>query len=411
MERPSDSTRGWALIKVTGPQPTKALDKCAQDDLNFWGAYPEDEFTITLKTRIKDAQKVCSYADKCSCEIEILEIRGAPIFVKRLRGRYVLWAFPLVILMLITFASLFVWRIEIEGDVSVSDIEILNALERSGVYIGSFWPPFVSDNIRSRVLLEIPELKWISVSTFGSVVRVEVFERTPIPDILNEDERVKIVADTAGIIEEMRVLRGHSDLSRGEAVLPGDVLISGIAHGRHGPTGLIRAIGSVRARTWHEISAIMPLEYNEMVFTGQERTRFALIIGKNRINFFRGSGILDPGYDSIMINRVLEIDGLLTLPISIMSIRSAQFEPSPSRVSENEARNTLETLLHEELKRRIGDTGEIVFSEFTFSMSGSTAIGTLRAECIQYIGVEERLSEEEIAQFFESLEPADEAVQ
>ena len=108
MERLSDKARGYAVIKAVGVEPTKLIDRTAAEKIDFWGVYPEDAYTLILRTRLKSAEQVLSFADKCCCEVEILEKRGIPIEAKKLKKRYVLWALPLIFLAMLVASSLFI---------------------------------------------------------------------------------------------------------------------------------------------------------------------------------------------------------------------------------------------------------------------------------------------------------------
>lgn len=396
MERLSDKARGYTVIKAVGVEPTKLIDRAAAEKIDFWGVHPEDDYTLILRTRLKSAEQVLSFADKCCCEVEILEKSGAPIEAKKLKKRYVLWALPLIFLAMLVASSFFIWKIEISGNETVSDIEILNALEDSGVYIGSYSPNFTSDNIRSRVLIRIPELKWISVSVFGSRAVVEVRERTQIPELYDEDKAVKIVAEQSGIIERMNVLRGFSLFKTGQTAAESDTLIDGAVPSTFNETEIVHAEGSVIARTWYEICAVMPLEYNEKAFTGKTKSRFALIIGDNRINFYSKSRIFDTNCDNIIREQTLGIKGFFELPVKLVSEKSVSYEINKANVSEDDAKARLEALLNDELKFKIGEDGEIVSSEYTFSLMDGFAVGTLRAECKQNIAAEKEMTAEEI---------------
>ena len=396
MERLSDKARGYAVIKAVGVEPTRLIDHAAAEQIDFWGVYPEDDYTLILRTRLKNSEKFLSFASKCCCEVEILEKRGAPIEARKLKKRYVLWALPLIFLALLVASSFFIWKIEITGNETISNIEILNALEDSGVYIGSFSPNLTSDNIRSRVLIKIPELKWISVSIFGSRAVVEVRERTEIPELLDEDEAIKIVAEQSGIIERINVLRGFSLFKKGQTAAKSDTLIDGAVPSTFSETEIVHAEGSVIARTWYEICAVMPLEYTEKAYTGKANSSFALVIGDNRINFYCKSRIYDTNCDNIIKKQTLGIKGFFELPVTLVSEKSLPYELNKASVSEDTAKARLEALLNDELKFKIREDGEIVSSEYTFSVIDGFAVGTLRAECRQNIAAEEEMTAEEI---------------
>lgn len=397
MEKLSDEARGYAVIRAVGAEPTRLIDRCAAEGMDFWGVYPEDDFTFIFKTRLRHADAIMGFAEKCCCETEILEKRGLPVEAKKLRRRQVLWVLPLCLLALLVVSSFFIWKIEITGNEQVSEIEILNALEDSGVYIGSFWPNFTSDNIRSRVLVKIPELKWISVSVFGSRAYIEVRERTDIPEIYDENEPVKLIADEPGIIESVSVLRGYSLFKKGQTAAAHDTLISGAVPSTFGETVIVHADGSVLARTWYEISAIMPLDYAKKTYTGEKKSRFALIIGDDRINFYAKSRIFDKDCDNIISERRLGIKGFFELPVILVKETAEAYELESGSVSEQEAKTQLEAFVNSALKARIGADGEVKSAEYTFSVVDGYAVGTLRAECIQNIAAEQAMSADEIS--------------
>ncbi|MEG1315989.1 MAG: sporulation protein YqfD [Oscillospiraceae bacterium] len=396
MKKP-DAIGGYALIRAVGAEPTRLLDACIDAELDFWGAYPEDDFSIVLGAKLKDAEKILALADKCSCELEIFERHSAALLAKRLKNRFVLWIFPLALAVMLISASLFIWRIEVVGNETVSETEILNALSDSGVYIGSYWPSFSSDSIRSRVLVEIPKLKWISVSTFGSRAHVEARERIKIPKLIDEHKGVKIIAEHSGIIEEINVLRGFGKFEKGQTVAKGDTLIDGAVPSTFRETRILHALGEVRAKTWYELCAILPMEYEKKEYTGDTKRRLALIVGDNRINFYRNSGILDSKCDNIISEHTFGVKGLFELPITFVCERSEAFELLPISRTEAEAKEILEARLNAELVHRIGKDGEIKSSEFTFCVSDGYAICTLRAECRQNIAKEKDMTEDEIS--------------
>lgn len=396
MERLSDKARGYAVIKTVGVEPTRLIDCCAENQIDFWSVQPEDDYTLVFRTRLKHTDEIVGFSDRCCCEIEVLEKRGAPIEARKIKKRYVLWSLPLIFLSLLVASSFFIWKIEVVGNETVSTIEIINALEDSGVYIGAYSPKFTSDNIRSRVLIRVPELKWISISVFGSRAYVEVRERTEIPELLDEDEPVKIVAEQSGIIERISVLRGFSLFKKGQTAAKSETLIDGAVPSTFDDTEIVHAEGSVIARTWYEICDVMPLQYTEKAYTGKTKSRFALIIGNNRINFYGKSRICDTNCDNIISMKTLGIKGFFELPVTLVDEKAVFYERTDASFSEDNAKAKLEEMLSEELKTQIGEDGVIVSYEYTFSVVNGYAVGTLRAECKQNISAEEDMTADKI---------------
>lgn len=396
MERLSDRARGYAVIKVTGACPESVLNMCAEKSLDFWGPVPVDDFTIVFSTRLNRTDTIVAFAEKSCCDIEVVERRGAPILAKRLRYRPVLWVLPLALCVLMVFASLFVWKIEIIGNETVTDTEILNALEESGVHLGSFWPAFSSDLIRTRVMLHIPELKWVGVSVYGSRVCVQVREATEIPELFDTDEPVKIVASRAGIIERLSVLRGNALFENGQTAVEGDKLIDGVVPSTFADPRVVHAKGSALARTWYEISAVMPLTYSEKIYTGKEYRQYALIVGKHRINFYRSSRIFSSDCDIIIEESQAGVEGILSLPVTFVRQSALKYELAENSFTETEIKEALQNALKNALNLSVGDNGEIIEQNIAFSAMKGYAVATLRAECVQDIAEDEELTQFEI---------------
>lgn len=396
MEKLSDETVGYSVIKISGAYPEEVLNRCADKCIEFWGVKVIDELTLEFRTRLGYTKDIAELAERCGCEIEAARDCGIPPKAKMLRYRPFFIALPLVIIVVLIISSFYIWKIEIFGNETVSDTEILNALEESGVYIGCPRLSITADLVRSRVMVRMPELKWIGVSVFGSRVKVQVREATLKPDLFDKDAPVKIVASRAGIIENMSTLQGFPLFRNGETAIEGETLIDSAVPSSLAETRIVHARGSVFARTWYEISAIMPQKYNEKVYTGRNHRQYALQVGKRRINFYRSSRILNSSCDIIVKEYDAGIKGLFSLPITLVCEKSEPFETVEQYYSEMEIRSALQAALENQLNISIGKNGKIKESTLVFSTSGDYAVATLRAECEQDIAEEKQLTQSEI---------------
>lgn len=398
MVRLSDLLRGYAVIGASGAEPTRLLDICTARNIGFWAAVPLDELSLELCVRLGDVPRVLELADEARCELKLIKRRGAPLKLRQAKRRFVMWILPALLLLLLCFASLFTWSIEISGNEKVSDELILNALEDSGVYIGSFHPAYTSDSIRSLVMVQIPEIKWIGIRAFGSRVSVLVRERTEIPELYDKFEPTNVYAAYPGLIEELRAFNGKPMYIKGQTVAKGDMLISGAVPSSYAPTVICHARGEVIARTWHEISAVMPLEYSAKRQTDDETSRWALKFGDKRINFYSSSGITGIKCDNINTEYKVGLNGLFELPVSLLREKTIFYETYTAKINENAAKTALKLQVEGELLKRIGEKGEIVSQNLTFSRSGGSLVATLLAECRQDIAEERPMTQAQLEQ-------------
>ena len=382
--RLSEILRGSVRVEVSGAAPQRLLNAMSEADMPFWDAVPQDAFTICLGLYSRDLRDAKALASRCQCELKLLRESGAPVVKRRLRRRVALLVTAVCCFALLAASSLFVWDIRVEGNEQVSTGEILRALAGCGVEPGAFWPGWSSDEIRNSVILDIPELAWLGVSVDSSRAVIRVRERTEAPELVNSEGMGSVTARTTGIIDSMRVYQGAPLVAVGDAVVVGETLVSGEMPSEVGDTRYVRASAEIRARTWYEMSASAPLEYSGLE-QSDSRTRWALVIGDKRINFYLGSSQTPTGCGKIITEYPLAWEGVFTLPVTLVREQTLEYDSAAAAVDEEELSGRLEAVLRSTLERELSGRGEILDAQFTSSASDGRLVVTMRAECMEDI--------------------------
>ena len=394
---------GWVTAEVSGAEPERFLAALARQGVAFWGAAPPQDYTLTVRVPLRAEKVLNDLAESVGCRCVIRARRGLPAILGRLRRRYVLMGCLALVLALLFVGSGFIWQIDITGNESIPDGPIRQALRECGVDIGAFWPRISQDQVRNSVILRLPGIRWITVTIRGSHAQVIVREKREHLPVLNERELVKIVAVKAGLVEDVQPLRGTALTEPGKAVLPGETLIGGYTTGRFAVQGPARAIGTVTARTWYELTAEAPLTEAAKQPGGEKTVRWALILGKTRINFYKGSSICPVGCDKIIESWPMQSAGLFTLPITVertvFTARDTEARQQPA------LREEMEERLMARLVEELGEDGEVLSSQFTASTDGDVMYVTLRAECREQIGAEVPLTAEDLAEIEAKIPP------
>lgn len=383
--RLSELLRGAVRVEISGAAPERLLNAMSAAGIEFWDAEPSaDGFTLRLGLYSRDLAGARALAGRCQCELKPLRVSGVPAVRRALRRRIALLVTAVLCFALLAASSLFVWDIRVEGNENVSTGEILRALADAGVEPGAFWPGWSSDEIRNSVILDIPELAWLGVSVDSSRAVIRVRERTPAPELVTDEGVGSVTAAATGIIESMRVYQGAPLAAVGDAVVAGETLVSGEMPSEVGDTRYVRASAEVTARTWYELSAAAPIEYTALESAG-EHTRWALVIGDRRINFFLGSSQTPPGCGKIITEYPLEWEGVFTLPITLVREQICEYEQSAAAHDEAALEEELCSVLEDTLERRLDGRGEVLSAAFTSTVSGGELIVTMRAECLEDI--------------------------
>ena len=224
--------QGQVRIRVETPFPERVLNLCGARNLAFWDMEWESETAFTCRLNRRDYYALRRAVKQLDCRLTVVRKEGVPFFLGRFRRRHALLAGLTLCSALLFFGSFFIWDFTVEGNQRVTDEEILRALQRQGVGIGTFGISLDTEDIRNHVLLEIPELLWITVNVSGCRAYVEVRERVEAPEPVDEREPTNVVARRDGLILDIQAMDGV------RCVLPGTVDIS-ISATRWLHTGLV----------------------------------------------------------------------------------------------------------------------------------------------------------------------------
>lgn len=395
MKRVLNYFRGSVRVTVDSPYPERLVNICAQNDIEFWDLTRISPTTVHITMHIGGFRTLQSLTDKAGFSIDEIKKTGLPFLLWQLRKRTVLLSGLFVMFVAVWSLTLFVWEIDVYGNEDISAQQILASLDELGVGIGSFGPSIVSEAISNDMILKLPELAWIAINVSGSHADVLVRERIPTPELRDEREPVMVYAVKAGIITEMSVLEGAAVCRAGDTVASGDILVTGIMDSIANGNRMVHAMGDVTARTWYDISAQMVLPTMQKAYTGAQQTKRALVIAGNRINLYYNGGISFVWYDKIITEKILKLPTGNVLPLSLVTEKYSEYEPTDAKLTIPAAEAILEQRLLDRLANIIGD-GEIVTTVFDTTLQNGIITVTLSAECLEQIASERPFTAEEL---------------
>ena len=377
--------QGQVWVRVESPFPERVLNLCGARNLAFWDMRWESESAFTCRLTRRDYYALRRAVKKLDCALTIVRKEGVPFFLGRFRRRHALLAGLALGGVLLFLGSFFIWDFTVEGNERVTDEEILRALERQGVGIGTFGISLDTENIRNHVLLDVPELVWITVNVSGCRAYVEVREREEVPEPVNERESANVVARRGGLVLEVQALDGVKCVLPGSSVEAGELLISGVEDTETVGARVMAGMGTVEARTWYTLSTVVPLTVEEKQYTGEERHGLSLVFGTNRVKFFSNSSIGTGNYDKITNRTQWSLFGL-PLPVTAVVETYRYYEPVAAQVSAAQAEARGEEILTEYLHTLVDPYGTVSSTLCTSRQTADGLLVTLSAECVEQIG-------------------------
>ena len=386
--------RGSVQAEVTGAFPERFLNLCAQAGVGFWALEWPDANTLRLRVARREKKRLEPLAQKAMCAISFHGRVGIPYFLARFRRRYALLLGLALSLCAVCVLSRFVLTIDVQGNETVPTAVILEELKRLGVRPGAYGPAIDENQVCNDALLELEDLAWLSVNLHGTRAEVLVAERAPKPEIVDESVPAHIVADGSGIITRVDVFSGQAQFQEGDTVVEGETLISGVVdlpEPKYSEVDLgtvnVRAAGAVYARTWRTLSAVIPLEAGVKEYTGEQTSRWSLVIFGKRVQFSKNSGISYARYDKIKTDRTLTLPGGREMPLTLTRETVREYDLLAASIDTDAA----EALLRQRLEARLSALmaereGEVVSTQFTVVVGDGLLTVTLTAECNEQIG-------------------------
>lgn len=390
MNRAARLLRGSVRVRVESDFPERVLNLCGAHGILFSELHWESARALSFSLRAADCKRLRVLLAPLEVTLTVERAEGVPFLLRRLRRRCALLAGLAVVALLVLLNSCFVWDIEVSGNSAVPTERILRVLEEQGLHRGSFAYACRPRELCNRVLPELPELAWLTVNVRGCRAYIQVRERVAKPEIVNEHESANIVASRDAIITEVRAYDGRALVSRGATVTRGQLLISG-AMETEGPerpsvaSRLVAGRGEVWGRTWYELSAKIPLQYEQLQRGGEEKSSYALLFGTRRVKFgAKGSSNLQSGCDTIRAQARLTLPGGMALPLVWEKTTRRACGLQTLERSRAEAEAIGERLLTDYLLSRID--GTITTARISSAEQGGWLLVTLSAECLEQIG-------------------------
>lgn len=310
------SLRGIVDLSVTSADISGAMQTLIQNNIPLMDVKYENELIFRISVQKREMNKVMALLQRRGDQIEILSHRGMKGMFGRLRHRPILMMGMVFIFLLSCIVPTRVFFMRVEGNSRVSSKQILEIVQQSGVGFGASRREVRSEQVKNKLLVSLPELQWVGINTVGCTAVISVQERKK-PEQKEPNNRNSIIASRDGIIRELTVLQGNALCQVGQVVKKGQLLVS-----PYTDCGIYIRFDPAKAlifgQTQHRLTAVLPTEYRNRSGTPVENRKYSLIIGKKRINLFKGSGISGKSCAKIYEKKYVTLPGGFVLPIAII---------------------------------------------------------------------------------------------
>ena len=249
---------GYVGFTARGGFTERFINLCRLNKIALW-ELKNNGGVISACTDFASYKKIRSVARKSGMTVRIKRKYGLPFFLSRHKRRVGVVAGVLIEISLLLILSTRIWSIDVIGNINVPSEKIIGVFEELGVRKGVSGAKIDIKSTEFAALKSLGELSWLNINISGSKAVIEVREAVELPEIDDEDNTpTDIVAARDGIITIIRPFNGTAEQKIGNAVVKGDLLISGIEENRDLTVTFCKANGYVVARTTRSLKYSQP---------------------------------------------------------------------------------------------------------------------------------------------------------
>lgn len=313
--------RGEVEVRVRGAELERFLNRCAQQGIELEHIRRTELDEMETRLSVRQFRALPRAHRRSRCRIHILRKRGLPFIWHRYRFRWGLWLGLAVCILTCVELKTRIWVVRTEISDNLDEYAVMRLLSEYGVHTGVPSKGIDAEAVRVHMLRETEDLAYFHINVDGCVLTVTASDVKPVPEVEQKSGVRDVVAVKDGVIQKQIIYRGTPQFKTNDSVVRGQILVDALvkAQTEWGTDRLVDASGDIWALTKNEMELTMPSQAEKKCWTGKQRTRYALCIGKTRVNFYRKRCPSAENCDRISLVRYVRINTWLKLPVALYS--------------------------------------------------------------------------------------------
>lgn len=292
--------RGYVDVALWGYAPERFFNLCSNHNILIWDLRQQGE-TYYFKISVQGFRCLKPLLKKSGTHIKIGKKNGIPFFFFRYRKRKILFASIFVCIAILYALSRFIWKININGNDSVTDDSMLQFLEEKNSSYGTHISDIDCTKLEEEIRSSFKSIIWTSVKREGTTLTVDVQENlavasdepnTALPEEFKEQDQsgYDLVALHDGTIESIYVRKGTPMVQQGQEVKKGDVLVSGSLpiyddSGNVSAYQYCTADADIKLQAVYRYKDSFPSKHTKRTYSGNVQNRYGISIGGSYMQF------------------------------------------------------------------------------------------------------------------------------
>lgn len=323
LENFSNYLLGYVVFRAQGGFSERFINLCSNNKIFIWDVRREDDCVLGC-VEAADYKMLRHFAKKTGMILHAEKKVGLPFLIFHNKYRFALPIAAFVFSVIFFALSRFIWTVEVVGNENIPSEDIVSVFEEIGIKPGTLKSRVDVSKAADEALLEIDGIDWAAVNLNGSNAAIEVREKVKAPQISsNSQVPTNIVSSVSGVVKRIDLYKGTQCVNVGDAVLEGDVLVTGAVTNKDTSVSFCEAQAYISVQTNSAVSCEIKRERFLRSYT-KSKKRYVLSFFSLEIplNFLFLS---DGECDFFESSYFLEADGK-KLPVGIICQRYDYYE-------------------------------------------------------------------------------------
>ncbi len=355
-------TKGYVMIHVSGFSPERFINLCANKGIYIWNLESVSR-GYSLCMSVKGFKMIRPLVKKTGCRVKLVKKIGMPFNLFRFRKRKAFLVGIIICFALVFFMSLFIWKIDIQGNTRITDEQITKFLT-THAYCSGMWKKDVDcTGLKKALLKQFINFNWVSCEIKGTKLIIFVEEGEVPIEIEAYGKPCDIVSDKNGVIVSIVTRTGSPQVVKGDVVSKGDVLVSGTLEIKELEQLLdvefTHSDADIYIKTIYDYEDTLNFKYIDKVYTEKTKKDHSLVLFGKEINLIKPS-IKYENYDSIYVKEDVSLFDNFYLPISIIHNTFEEYMTIEKKYTVEEATNLIHSRLEREKKDIMNENAQII---------------------------------------------------
>ena len=271
--------KGYVTIKVWGYSTERLLNLCGNHNILVWDIVNHGDYD-TMNISVKGFFALKPLLKKTGTKASVLKRYGLPFFMSKMQRRKIFVAGFICCMIFWILMSQYIWNIKIEGNYVLTEDILLDYLEEKNIRVSMKKSGLQIEELEKSLREDYDVITWTSVQLKGTTLLVFIKENE-MPNYdqssqLTQTEGMDLIAAKAGTISYIITRSGVPQVTLGDTVEKGDVLVSG-AVPVYNEDSTVRKYqyaqsdADIKLRYVESVSVKRDILYEDKIYSGKQK--------------------------------------------------------------------------------------------------------------------------------------------